>query len=98
MPSKKTNACFTVTAYPAISPIAHQLSAFGRSAALGAIELTDIDTAADRGEGGAPDNDDRNRKTGEEITAAQGPLSAGLCAKCHTDASGVNGGQCGTIE
>jgi hypothetical protein len=35
---------------------------------------------------------------GEEITAHEGPLSAGVCAECHTDPSCVNGGQCGTIE
>lgn len=34
---------------------------------------------------------------GEEITADDGPLSAGACAECHTDPSCV-AGQCGRIE
>jgi hypothetical protein len=38
------------------------------------------------------------KEDGEEITADEGPLSAGVCAECHTDPSCVNGGQCGTIE
>lgn len=38
------------------------------------------------------------KEDGEEITADEGPLSAGVCAECHTDPSCVDGGQCGTIE
>jgi hypothetical protein len=34
---------------------------------------------------------------GEDVTEAEGPLSAGVCAECHTDPSCVNG-QCGLIE
>jgi len=37
------------------------------------------------------------KENGEDITAEEGPLSAGVCAECHTDASCVNG-QCGAIQ
>jgi hypothetical protein len=37
------------------------------------------------------------KENGEDITAQEGPLSAGVCAECHTDASCVNG-QCGVIK
>lgn len=37
------------------------------------------------------------KEDGEEITADDGPLSAGVCAECHTDPSCV-AGQCGQIE
>jgi hypothetical protein len=37
------------------------------------------------------------KEDGEDITAEDGPLSAGVCAECHTDASCVHG-QCGIIE
>lgn len=37
------------------------------------------------------------KEDGEDITAEEGPLSAGVCAECHTDPSCING-QCGVIQ
>lgn len=37
------------------------------------------------------------KEDAEEITTDEGPLSAGVCAECHTDASCIKG-QCGAIE
>jgi hypothetical protein len=37
------------------------------------------------------------KEDGEDITADEGPLSAGVCAECHTEASCVSG-QCGTLK
>lgn len=37
------------------------------------------------------------KEDGDEITADEGPMSAGVCAECHTHASCV-AGQCGRIE